>query len=59
MGEIKEFEDYTDKMIEVLEDKIKMVKENKKNLKEVTMYINHCNYDNEFELNIKIRMLSN
>lgn len=56
MTNIKEYEDNTHNMIEVLESKIKNIKENKKYLKEVTIDTNPCNHNNEFEMNIKIRM---
>ena len=43
-------------MIESLESKIQSIKENKRNLIEVIIDTNPCNHNNEFEMNIKIRM---
>ena len=56
MTNIEKYEDNAHNMIEALESKIQSIKENKRNLIEVMIDTNPCNYNNEFEMNIKIRM---
>ena len=56
MTNIEKYEDNTHNMIESLESKIQSIKENKRNLIEVIIDTKPCNYNNEFEMNIKIRM---